>query len=95
VIYPVPKIKAIRLEGKEYTKFREEVFLHFGGICQDCKKFFPLRDNSGQFDLFNCGHVSHIKGRAAGGSDTLDNVKWRCFGCHNRGIHGLKFSKKD
>ena len=86
------KEKTVRLEGKAYTKFREEVFIKFGGICQKCKKFFPLRDNSGQFDFFNCGHVSHIKGVGAGGGDVIENVKWKCYPCHIKKEHGLKFN---
>jgi len=80
-----PKPKTIRLKGSAYTKFRRQVFLHYGGRCQGCGSYFPLyiKINGKQyFDLYECGHVSHKKSRGAGGEDTIKNVLWHCIGCH-------------
>jgi hypothetical protein len=89
------KQKALRLKGKKKTEFRKQVFAHFEGICQDpaCGCFNPLFDQDGVFDVFTCGHVSHIKSLGAGGSDTIENVLWKCYECHINKEHGLKFNK--
>lgn len=89
-----PKKKAVRLKGKAYSAFRKEVYERENGVCQECETYAPLFDVYGQFNEFTCGHVSHIKSRGSGGSDTLDNVKWKCFKCHNIKEHGPKWSKK-
>ena len=78
-----PKKKPTRLNGKAYTAFRKQVFERAHGMCEICGMPAPLLDE-GRFNVFQCGHVSHRKSRGAGGSDTLDNVEWRCFWCHRR-----------
>ena len=80
---PCPKPKTIRLKGKAYTKFRKEVFDREKGLCQDCGQYVSLLCD-GKFITVFCGHVSHIKSHGAGGGDTLDNVKWKCFKCHRK-----------
>ena len=90
------KQKTIRLKGKAYTEFRAKVFEKYGGKCQKCRCKAPLYDQDGQFSWKTCGHVSHIKGRGAGGGDVMENVKWLCPKCHLQGEHGLNFgSNKD
>ena len=79
-----PKPKTVRLNKKEYAKFRIEVFQRENGICQECGKFVPAIMHNGGYDMFLCGHVAHIRSRGAGGGDTPDNVKWMCFECHRR-----------
>ena len=79
-----PKHKPVRLKGKAYTEFRKAVYERANGICAGCAGPVPLLDYNGKFNIYTCGHVSHIKSRGAGGSDTLDNVEWRCFSCHMR-----------
>ena len=76
------KTKPIRLKGKAYQEFRGQVYDATEGFCEDCGVWAPLLDSDGVFDVFTCGHISHIKSRGAGGGDTLDNAKWKCFNCH-------------
>ena len=76
-----PKKKAIRLKGKAYTLFRKAVYERARGMCDECGLPAPLLDD-GRFNVFTCGHVAHIRSRGAGGGDTLDNVKWKCWECH-------------
>lgn len=89
---PNPKHKPIRLKGKAYTKFRKAVHDRALGRCESCGCYAPLLVD-GCFDVFTCGHVSHIVGRGAGGSDTLDNAKWECHDCHILGKHGPQWQK--
>ena len=77
------KPKTIRLYGRDYKEFRESLFNRACGCCEDCGRYVPLYID-GEFDQYYCGHVSHIKSRGAGGEDTLDNAKWKCFDCHRR-----------
>ena len=90
-----PKKKPIRLHGKKYTAFRLAVCARAGSKCEHhgCGVWIPPYDADGEFDVFTCGHVSHTKSIGSGGSDTLENARWLCFGHHNLGVHGLKFSK--
>jgi hypothetical protein len=75
------KVKAIRLKGRAYTKFRREVHDRAGGHCERCGRYAPLLVD-GVFDVFTCGHVAHKRSVGAGGSDTMDNVRWECYNCH-------------
>ena len=86
-----PKYKAIRLKGKAYTEFREQVGKRAKWRCQTCRCFAPLTLD-GFFEVIQCGHVSHIKSKGSGGSDTMDNVIWECWMCHGK-HHGPKWSK--
>ena len=90
---PDPKNKPIRLKGKAYTKFRLEVCEAHHWRCDKCHLFTPPVDRDGVFDVFTCGHVSHIKSRGAGGGDTLDNVGWECYDCHIVKKHGTRFGE--
>jgi hypothetical protein len=81
MIRPQPKHKAIRLIGKAYTDFRKNVHNRAHGMCEKCGDWSPYL-LGGRFDLIQCGHISHIKSRGAGGSDTMDNGEWLCFWCH-------------
>jgi 5-methylcytosine-specific restriction endonuclease McrA len=90
---PYPKQKPVRKTGKEYHKFRVEVFNRYGGICQKCKNPAPL-EWDGEFNLYYCGHVSHIKSHGAGGGDRMDNVTWLCYECHIEKEHGPRWSKR-
>jgi len=84
---PCPKEKTIRLKGKAYSKLREEAYNRAGECCEDCGRWLPLTGDT----VFNIAHLSHIKSRGAGGSDTLDNVKIKCFECHIMDEHGPKW----
>ena len=78
---PDPKPHTIRLKGKAKTEFRREVAERAKYHCENCGRHTPSLIY-GVFDVFNCGHVSHIKSYGSGGGDTLDNVKWKCYKCH-------------
>jgi hypothetical protein len=85
---PCPKPKTIRLKGKAYAKLRLEAWVRAGGCCEDCFRYVPLKGDT----VFEIAHLSHIKSRGAGGSDTLDNVKIKCYGCHIGIEHGPRWS---
>jgi hypothetical protein len=84
------KKKPVRLTGKKYTEFRRKVYER-DVFCRSCGGDAPLYDRDGNFNLYDCGHVSHIVSRGAGGSDTMENVIWECYTCHIKTKHGLKF----
>jgi len=87
-----PKIKPIRLKGKDYTRFRQEVGRAANWTCQTCKAHAPAKV-LGVFNLFYCGHVHHVKSRGVGGEDVLsEDVVWLCYNCHLK-THGPKWSK--
>jgi 5-methylcytosine-specific restriction endonuclease McrA len=90
---PRPKPTTIRLTGKAYQKLRNQCFNDSNGTCWNCGAFAPLLDHNGDFDLFACGHLSHIKSRGAGGGDTINNVRWSCPECHLQAEHGPRWSK--
>ena len=87
-----PKKKPIRLKGKAKKDFRIAVGTRAYFHCEICGIYAPV-DFYGEFDLHYCGHVSHIKSYGAGGGDTMDNVKWKCFSCHIEKEHGPRWSK--
>ena len=80
---PRPKKKRIKLKGKAYTDFRKQVAERANFLCADCGRYFPLLVDGG-FCQYGCGHVAHIKSKGAGGDDVLENVKWKCFWCHEK-----------
>ena len=67
----------IRLKGEALTELRWQCFERDAGICQRCGVYAP-------WDGFwvSRGHMAHVKSRGVGGSDTLDNVVWKCASCH-------------
>lgn len=91
MITPCPKTKPVRRNGKKYKEFRRRVCAAHDGLCAECGVFVPLYDCDGQFDVFTCGHVAHIKSHGAGGGDTIENAKWKCYSCHIEKEHGTKF----
>ena len=78
---PCPKHIPLRLKGKAKTEFRRKVAARAKYHCEDCGVHVPSLIY-GVFCVFSCGHVAHIKGYGAGGGDTLENVKWKCYSCH-------------
>ena len=78
-----PKIKPIRLKGKDYTRFRQEVGRAANWTCKTCKAHAPAKV-LGVFNLFYCGHVSHIRHHSIGGGDIMSNVIWECKRCHDK-----------
>jgi 5-methylcytosine-specific restriction endonuclease McrA len=89
---PNPKPKTIRLKGAAYKELRRQAWKRAGGFCERCGRCASLYNPNGDFDLWICGHLSHIKSRGAGGSDTLGNVEWLCPKCHLQDEHGLKWT---
>ena len=79
---PHPKKKRISLKGKAYTQFRKAVYNRAKGCCETCGRWVSLYRANGDFDVYTCGHVSHIKSRGAGGDDSLENCILECFACH-------------
>jgi 5-methylcytosine-specific restriction endonuclease McrA len=77
-----PKRKPVRLRGAAKKKFRRQVYLRAHGKCAGCGLPAPLYDYDGNFNVFTCGHIAHIKSYGAGGGDTMDNVTWKCYQCH-------------
>ena len=71
---PDPKPKVILLTGKAKTEFRYQIFMRAAGNCETCRCWAPFRVDD-QFDVFACGHLSHIIPRRRGG-DIPENVKW-------------------
>jgi len=69
----------IRLQGAELEAVRELVWNRDGRRCvaKGCGKPLPLHG-----DLFTRMHLSHIKSRGVGGSDTAENTQAKCFRCH-------------
>ena len=93
-IRPDPKPITKRLKGKARQKLRKATWLRAGGYCETCGTYAPLRDSDNQFNVFECGHMSHIKSIGAGGEDTPENVKWECYRCHIGVHHGPQWSRK-
>lgn len=78
---PDPKKKRIRLTGKKRTELRKALFRRAGGLCETCECPTPLYYYY-EFDLYRCGHISHIKSVGAGGDDSLENCRYECYTCH-------------
>ena len=91
--YPKPAIT--RLKGKRRSELRREVCELHGARCSVCGRHAPLLDRDGVFDVFTCGHMSHVKSTGSGGDDTVENITWKCFKCHCVFEHGPKWSKND
>ena len=89
---PKPE-KPILLSGKAFTEFRRKVAERAKFKCADCGRYAPSLVY-GVFDVFNCGHVAHIKRRNVGG-DVMSNVLWKCYNCHIGNEHGPRWSVKE
>lgn len=64
----------IRLHGPEKTELRQRVYWRANGFCEMCGIYTPWKS----------GHLVHVQGVGAGGSDSEENTKWGCAGCHNK-----------
>ena len=71
---PDPKKKRISLNQAGYQWLRRRACKRAMGHCEECFDWTP----------YNNGHLHHIKSRGAGGDDTLDNVLWLCYLCHDK-----------
>ena len=66
------KLGRIRLKGEALAALRRQRFNCDGWRCVDC-----LRSVS-----WVSGHLAHVISRGRGGSDTLENTRTKCDGCH-------------
>lgn len=74
----------VRLTGPEKSKLREQVYLRAKGFCEvtDANgKKFP---GCNGYTPWKSGHLVHVLGVGAGGSDTEENTWWGCQNCHDR-----------
>jgi hypothetical protein len=69
----------VRLTGIEKSALREQAYLRTNGHCEDCGVYAPWKSG----DLWS-GHMAHIQGVGAGGSDVETNVLWLCAACHGK-----------
>ena len=71
------KLGIIRLKGPALAALRRARFTMDRWKCVDCGR--PVSWAS--------GHLAHIVGRGAGGSDTMENTRTKCDDCHLVGEH--------
>jgi len=79
---PNPKKKRIELKGKAYTELRKAACKRAMNHCEvkDCYQWTPIE----------LGHLDHYpKTRGAGAGDTLKEVRWVCYRCHDKRHRGL------
>ena len=57
------------------ASLRLEVFRRANGRCEVCGRFAKWQGIGG-------GELAHIVARGRGGSDTAENLLWKCRGCH-------------
>lgn len=79
----------VRLSGLAMERLREERYRLDRGRCTwtGCGVWLPLYGS-----VFNRAHLAHIKSRGAGGGDTIENTRIRCYTHHIESEHtkGLK-----
>jgi len=76
---PFPKQIPKRLNGKKYSKFRNDIYDKRGGLCDIC--FTNLKRDS--------FHIHHKKTRGSGGEDSSVNALLCCHECHHKIHMGL------
>lgn len=59
-----------------WQRTRLLVIARDGGICQHCGLLVPPHGGE--------AHIDHIKEKALGGSDALENLRLLCRSCHSR-----------
>ena len=87
-IYPNPKMKRTALSAIMWKRLRRDKWVEQGGRCISCRRPVKLHG-----DLYEAGHLHHVKTKGAGGDDAAENTVIMCFECHNQ-IHGPRWSKK-
>ena len=83
---PQPKKKRIKLSPREWQKLRKEKWFEADGRCWDCGEFTKLHGT-----LFSAGHLCHIKSKGAGGDDSAENTRIKCYACHIGMEHGPRW----
>ncbi|WP_263079239.1 HNH endonuclease [Endozoicomonas sp. Mp262] len=73
--------------GAAWQKLRRAVLERDGYLCQECRR---------QGIAKTANHVDHIKAKAFGGDDSLDNLQALCPTCHHRksGREGAALSRR-
>ena len=61
--------------SKAWSKIRQAVLIRDAWQCQDCGRVCADKREA---------HVDHVKPKALGGQDTLDNLRTLCIRCHGR-----------
>ena len=61
--------------SKAWAKIRQAVLIRDAWQCQDCARVCADKREA---------HVDHVKPKAQGGLDTLDNLRTLCIRCHGR-----------
>jgi hypothetical protein len=81
------KLGIVRCTGKDLEKLRNACFDRDHDRCQweGCGRW--TRRERGYWDS---GHMAHIQGRGAGGSDVLENVRVLCMEHHLVSEHNPK-----
>jgi 5-methylcytosine-specific restriction endonuclease McrA len=86
------KVRLKRRRGqptkKEKALLRQAVFIRAGGKCElklSKKCIAGVLNYYG--DVFERGHLVHLKSKGAGGSWELANLRWGCFECHLGEMH--------
>lgn len=69
----------VRLSGAALEALRERRYRMDGGRCtwKGCGELLPLYGS-----IFRRAHLAHILSRGAGGSDTIENTRIRCYWHH-------------
>jgi len=69
----------IRLAGPAMEALRERRYKKDGGRCtwEGCGIWLPLYGS-----VFNRAHLAHVLSHGAGGGDTIENTRIRCFHHH-------------
>lgn len=78
----VSKTGVVRLKGDDLERLRTRCYERDEKRCVDCNKWLRF-----ERDYPDSMHMAHVKGRGAGGSDTLENVLTKCFDCHIQKEH--------
>ena len=80
----------VRLKGEALAALRIDCFHRDRFRCVECgRKVFDDVPNEAPHKA----HMAHVKGRGAGGSDTIENVTTKCGACHLVEEHNPKSVK--
>jgi HNH endonuclease len=79
------KLGIVRLFGLDLEALHDEVFDRDEDHCQMCGIW--VRREAGHWDS---GHMAHIVGKGASGSDVISNVRVLCMSCHLVDCHNPK-----
>lgn len=84
------KLGIVRLFGASMTDLRRRVFNRDKFLCQWCEDDGQICGKIVAWEGPNAGHLAHIVGRGAGGSDTEENTRTLCAYHHLVSEHNPK-----